>query len=379
MWRPVLLVLVPSTLFVACGLLWACGTSNQKPYSGPGTGSSGSSGGGPFADAGGEGGLGSACVGETTALPPATTKCAGDPAQCLSGSASSSGFQAKMKQACAVLYDTFPDDAVPPMQMKLVAEDGSWAFDVPDPTPWGHYYVRIVGAFALPDDAGWSAVPVTVGPLSLPASGPVGTARIQPVELSVTEEKIPGGPLLVQQASARLFDPVSAAKIEGTAQVTITVGGVTTPIPWGHDPSGQSAYFLQFAQPPAAQSSYEIATTVPEAGPFHLQSSPATFDAVVTSPPNGAIVHAGQDLSVAWPAQPGADFEVVELFAGHGSTWAASQVTPPLRADKTGATVAVGDAGSYLLNVLFTKGNCSAPSDGCVFSESDGTAQVTAQ
>jgi hypothetical protein len=199
------------------------------------------------------------------------------------------------------------------------------------------------------------------------------------VQLSVSEEKVPGGPLLVQQVSAHLFDPESAARVEGKVQVAITVGGVTTPIPWGQDPSGQPAYFVQFAQPPAAQSSYVITTSSPGEGTWHLQSNPATFDAVVTTPADGGVVEAGQEIRVAWPLQPHADFELVDLFARQGSSWTPSGATSPLRADVTETKLPIGDAGSYLVHVLFSNGNCPAQQDGCVFSESSSDIPITAR
>ena len=352
----------------------------------PAPGSGSSSGGDGEVDAGvapegGVGGASQACVGLVTASPPDTNKCTGDPSTCLSGSAQKVGFAAPMKQACASIYDTFPEGAVEAIQpQQLVAADGTWAFSGLDTKPWAHYYVRVVGAFELPNGAGWSAVPVVVGPLAVPASSTAVAARIQPVQLSLVEEKVPGQPLVVEQVSAQVFDPATAAKAEGTAQVAIKVGGATTPLQWGHDTAGQTSYFLQFAQPPAAQSSYEITTVLDDTTmTWHLQSTPATFDAAITAPSDGTTVDAGQDLVVTWPAQPAADFDLVELFARQGNAWAISQVSLPLRSDATGTQMHVGDAGAYLLNVLLAKAGCAPTADGCVFSESAASAQLTAR
>jgi hypothetical protein len=153
-------------------------------------------------------------------------------------------------------------------------------------------------------------------------------------------------------------------------------------MPWGPDLSGQPSYFVQFATPPPAQSSYVITTAIAGEAPstWQLQATEPTFDGAVTSPANGAMVSANAPLAVTWPAQPLADYELTELFARSGGAWAQSYTSQqPLESAAAGETIPIGAPGAYLLNVIFAKASCPPSADGCVFANAVATAQLTAQ
>jgi hypothetical protein len=285
------------------------------------------------------------------------------------------------------VYRTFPEGTVQPIQTQLVAADDTWAFSgLP---AWGHYFVLIVDDFPL---AGAGAsVDAIVGPVAVPSASPDAGAALQaqvkPVQLALLEAKTPGGSWQVQWASGHVFDPSSGAELKNSSQVAVVVGGMPTPMPWGPDPSGESSYFVQFAPPPAAQPSYAITTSDPALGAaplsWTLLADPPSFDGAIATPSDGATVPANAPLAVTWNAQPGADFVLTELFARNDAGgWTLAYTSPqPNDASVTSETIpaAMLPPGKYLLNLAFSRANCPASADGCVFANAVGVAQFTAQ
>jgi hypothetical protein len=292
------------------------------------------------------------------------------------------------KHRCAGVYRTFPEGATQPVQEQLVGVDGKWAFSGLD--AWAHYYIVIVDDFRL-QDGGGSSIPAVVGPLAVPATpgdaGTLLTVQVKPVRLTLLESKTAGTSMQVQWASAYVFDPSSGAKLEGSAQVAVVIGGVATPMPWGPDPMKNTSYFVQFAMPPPAQPSYTITTSAPAFGSnpvsWTLVAEPPSFDGAIGSPADGATVPANKPLAVTWTTEPSADFVLTELFAqGAAGGWARAY-TSPAPNESTVATETIPGAalpaGQYLLNVVFTKANCPAAADGCVLASSIAVARFTAQ
>jgi hypothetical protein len=327
------------------------------------------------------------CAGVVTQPTPPTNACTGDPAACLSGSAGTRGFATSPRHRCASVYRTFPQGTAQPVQTQIVAADDTWAFSgLP---AWGHYYVLVVDDFSLPG-AG-ASVAAIVGPESVPAALADGGASLQvqikPVQLAALETKTAGGSWQVQWASAHVFDPASGAELKGSSQVAVVVGGQPTPMPWGPDPSGGSSYFVQFAQPPAAQASYAITTSDPALGStpltWTLLADPPSFDGAIAKPSDGAVVPANTPLTLSWSAQPAADFVLTELFAKtDAGAWTLAYTSPqPNDSSVTSETIPASDLppGTYLLNLAFSRANCPASADGCVFANAIGVAQFTAQ
>jgi hypothetical protein len=317
--------------------------------------------------------------------PPPTAACQGDPTACLSGTVDGSRVAAAPTHAHANLYRVFPSGGAMPVATQLVAVDGTWAFSaVP---AWAHYYVQITTNYAV-GGAQPATITTLAGPLTVPSTGgPVGV-KVKPVQLQVFESRAAGGTMQVQWASAEVFDPATGDKLMD-AQVAITAGGTTTPMPWGQDLSGHAAYFVQFATPPAAQATYTVTTSSSALGAspitWSLTADPPAFDGSITAPASGATVPVGKALTVSWSAQP-SDFEQVELFfggSGAGGPWmgAWSSASPDAQ-DTTQEPVpgsALGQAGAYLLNVAYTKASCPLTADGCVYASAVASEQLTAK
>jgi hypothetical protein len=97
-----------------------------------------------------------------------------------------------------------------------------------------------------------------------------------------------------------------------------------------------------------------------------------------------ATVAVDEPLDVAWPAQPLADEEIVQLYTQLNGAWSQVYEAPaPLDDDVTTATIPgtyVGPAGQPLLvNVAFLQASCPATADGCVLGELVAPAQITPQ
>src|SRR5260370_28580365 len=103
---------------------------------------------------------------------------------------------------------------------------------------------------------------------------------------------------------------------------------------------------------------------------------------VVTSPSADASVVANGSLDVAWTGEPRADYEIVEVFkrlaadAGPAS-WGLTYVsTRPESPDSTRVHIGgdgdagpdagspIPGAGTYLINVFYTKAHCPPSKDG---------------
>ena len=120
-------------------------------------------------------------------------------------------------------------------------------------------------------------------------------------------------------------------------------------------------------------------------------SASASFTAAITAPAAGAVVAAGQDLSVTWAPQPAADYIAVSLYRMANGSWSSVYGSPwPRAADVKAETIpgsvvdagvacCLGAAGTYLLNVAFTRSNCPPTADGCVHSAVVASEQFTVQ
>ncbi len=306
----------------------------------------------------------------------------------LTGIAATPRFTAKPARMVAALYRLFPFGTEKPLASQAIGGDGTWLFggflDAGADAgldPWAHYFVQIEADFDVDGGPMGSAVSAIVGPLSVPSSGPIAV-NVSPIELSVLESRLSGGPMLLQCVLAHVFDPATGNEIKGTATVTVTVGGTPVSVPWSSADGGVAAYSLQFAQPPPAEPTYTVTVASPEFGQapatFQLVAAEPAFDGAIVSPDGGAPVPAGQPLPVVWTAQPQADYEIVQIFTS--STLAVEFVSPePAAPDVVEETVEAGlPPGSYLLDVSYSKTNCPATADGCVQANTVAAVNLTA-
>jgi hypothetical protein len=312
--------------------------------------------------------------------PPSTEACTGPTTSCLRGTAAPRGFKLMPIDMEVNLFRVFPSAGAKPIATMPVALDGTWAFSgVP---AWAHYYVQLAANYGGP-----TTVTSLTGPLSVPSSAAQAIA-VEPVQLTVLEQSV-NGVYQVDWAEAQIVDPTSGAPVTESATVAIAIGAATTPMPWGAAPGGTVAYFVQFPQGsmPSAQHTYTITTSAPAFGStpasWQLSAAPPTFTGSITSPAASASITHGQPLSVTWPAEPGADFIVVELFHQVMGQWSPVYESPlPDGPDVTTETIPadkVAATGNYLLNVDFSTASCPATSDGCVLASTAAEAQVTAE
>ena len=329
-------------------------------------------------------------------VPPVTgtakAMCAANPTACLTGTAATPKFTAKPVQMKAALYRVFPFGTERPLDAELVAGDGTWVFAGPPDggadaglDPWAHYYVQIEADFNVDGGATGSAVTALAGPLTVPSAGEPVALSVPPIQLSVLESRaagVPGGTMQLQGVLAHVFDPSTGAEIKGSATVTITVGGTPVAVPWSGDDGGLDAYSLQFAPLTPAQPTYTVTVASPLFGPapatFQLVAVEPAFDGAIVSPDGGAPVPAGSPLPVVWAPEPQADYEIVQIFASNGlaSVYISPEPDPP---DEVEETVEAGlPAGSYLLNVSYSKTNCPPTADGCVQANTVSAENITA-
>jgi len=255
---------------------------------------------------------------------------------------------------------------------------------------WGHYFVQIVGDFGKTP-----AVGTLAGPLSVPSTGGAVAVTVQPVQALAAEHYVPsqngmGGSFVVDWASAHVFAPSDGSELQSSeATVAIDVGGTSTSMPWTTT-GGQKLYFVEFATPPAAQSSYTITASGQAFGSmpasWTLVPSPPSFTPTITSPATGATVSASQPLTVSWPPQSGADYVAVALFqqvTDGGVTPVepdgGASAPPELSPDTTSQMLSLPGPGSYVLDVYFTTAACPTTAQGCVLSSAVAAAQITAQ
>lgn len=322
-------------------------------------------------------------------VQPQTTTCGGAP-DCISGKAVIDPlFSARCPSAACpswqvALFRVYPVGAEQPVATELVAMDGTWAFsgvDADAGSPWSHYYVQAAAVFA--SDAGQNVVSTVVGPLTAPDLDVDITLR--PIQATAYESRLTGGSTGLDWVLARLFDPATGSEITSGAQVAVTVGGSATPLAFTSlGPSGQ-AYYASFAQPPAAQPSYAVTASHPAFGDaglsLRLVADPPSFDGTITSPDGGSTDGGvASPLTVTWTAQPQADYEVVELYAAQDGGWASAPafVSPrPNPPDRTSESTGALDAGTYLVNVGYTKASCPADAGACVQAAAVAATTVT--
>jgi hypothetical protein len=238
------------------------------------------------------------------------------------------------------------------------------------------------------------AIGTLAGPLSVPSSGGPVAVTVKPVQAVASEHQCPigsmgcgtgGGSFVLDWASAHVFSPSDGSELQSSAAtVSIDVGGASTPMPWTTTGS-QKLYFVDFATPPTAQTSYTITASGQAIGSmpasWTLAPSPPSFMPTITSPANNAMVSASQMLTVSWPAQTSADYVTVALFqVGDGGVTAVGANPPPeLPPDTTTQTLSLQGSGSYVVDVYFATAACPTTADGCVLSSAVAAAQFTAQ
>jgi hypothetical protein len=306
------------------------------------------------------------------------TACSGDTASCLQGSVTVQGFTATPLEVHASLFREFPSTGAVALATVPIAEERTWAFG--NLSPWEHYFVEVQAGFGQSQDVLGFA-----GPLDVPVNGGPVVIQLKPAQLSVVEQAAAGASLQVESAVAFLFDPATGAPLQG-ATVSILVGGTAVPMPWGPIPgSTTSGYFAGFTTPLPAQPTYTITSSAPGASnptTWQLVANPPTFAPSLSAPASGATVPVNQPLTVAWPAQPSADEELVTLYAQVNGAWSPVYALPaPVDEDVTTATIpgsAVAPAGQpLLLNVAFAQASCPVSADGCVIGEVIAPAQIT--
>jgi hypothetical protein len=314
--------------------------------------------------------------GNLAGLQPETLACTGDTTACVSGTATSKSLPAAQRFV-ASLFPMFPIQGVSPVAEQEVAVDGTWAFS--GVAPGAHYYVQIVGVY------GTTSIPAMVGPVAVPTSGAPIAVTVEPVELDVVEGSTAGGPLELQSALAYVFDPATGAPSTGGDTVSILVGGTAVPLAWTQIVTGVYGYYAALPAGTAAQATYTLTTSVGGAAAtsWSLTATAPAFTPSITAPAAGATVPAGQDLAVAWTAQPGADMEVPNVYTlPSGGSWTVENASQaPLASSVTQATIPGADvlAGPLLVDVSFLVGNCPATADGCVIAEAIASNQLTAQ
>jgi hypothetical protein len=299
---------------------------------------------------------------------PNTTSCAGDRSACLFGTVHAGPFAASSSGFKASLYRAFPSGLAVAERSQQVAKDRTWAFG--GLATWAHYYVVIEPGFparGVPS----KTVATRIGPLAVPnASGLPVDVQVKPAELDVLQGSLSGAPQQVQVASARLFDVTTGDAIGSGATVSITIGTTSTPMPWTQS---ASAYEVTFTAPPSASSTYQIVASPNSGAPqttYNLVADAPDLAGSIASPPSGAAVAAGKDLTVTWSEVASADYEIVDLYRMANGSWSRVYTSPePAASDRASETIpaaSVAQPGDYLLNVAFAKANCPPTADGCV-------------
>jgi hypothetical protein len=225
-------------------------------------------------------------------------------------------------------------------------------------------------------------VSTVVGPLTAPTFNVDITLR--PIQATASESRQAGGNMQLDWVLARLFDPATGSEITSGAQAAVTVGGsagVTTPLAVTALGSAGQHYYVAFSQPPAAQPTYVVTASHPAFGDAGLSlglvADPPAFDGTITFPDGGT---ASSPVTVTWTAEPLADFEAVALYAVQdgGLASAPAFVSPqPNPPDQTSETVGAVEAGTYLVNVAYTKANCPADAGSCVQAAAVAATTVT--
>jgi hypothetical protein len=305
-----------------------------------------------------------------------------DTAHCISGSAMLAGIFGKDRQDCVLtgwckswqvdLFDSYPGGSGHPIAPPvLVAQDDSWAFDgvALEGGASSGYFVQASAVFAT--DAGPTVVSTVVGPLALGATGV--NITLSPVQAAAYEARGVEAGMALDWVLARLYDPSSGAPITSGAQVSVDVavdGGSTALTPTVIAPGTLPVYYAAFASPPPAQGTYTVTASHPAFGDasvvVQLVADPPTFDGTITS----AAAGAGGALTVTWTPEPQAGYEVVEVFPERpdgGLVATPAYLSPaPLPPGQTSQPTGPLEAGTYLVNVAYTKANCPADAGGCV-------------
>jgi hypothetical protein len=306
---------------------------------------------------------------------PATATCGDAGASCVSGTASVRSLSTPQRYV-AMIYDGFPLGGPHTVAIQEVAKDGTWAF--PGLSDSTHYYVQIVAVFGESSDGGGgSSVEATVGPLTVPPTGPVPIV-IKPVQLTVQEATSSSGALEVQSALAYVFDSATGALSKGGDTVSIQIGGKAVPMQWTQVATNTYAYYAALPSATPAQSTYSISTG---SSTWSLVGTTPTFTPSLTAPAAGATVTTGQPIAVTWAAQPASDEEIVYLYTQSAGSWTASGSPVFAGPGATATTIPGGDvvAGPLLVQTAFLVGSCPASSDGCVLAEAMASQSLTAK
>jgi hypothetical protein len=305
-------------------------------------------------------------------MAPQTETCADAGADCIAGTVTVSGFSVAPMGLQVSLFRVFPYGAAVSQAKLPVATDGTFAFK--NVTPWAHYYVQAEAGFQGSGSAP-NLVTSIVGPVTVPLAGSIAVT-LKPVFLEVFQQAPAGGATTIGWASAHVYDPATAAD-RSDATATFAAGGQSWPMPYVEDPSGKKSYYAALPAGVPGATAFTITTSDAAASlpstTWHLTGAPATFAGAIVQPTSSTIAKTGAPLPVSWQAVPAASYEILELFAGMGTS-APLYVSPsPDAPDTTSETVpasALATAGIYLLDVVYSNATCPATADGCVYNDS---------
>ena len=321
---------------------------------------------------------------------PDTNTCPGSDTRCLHGTVTTKGFTARFLFARAFVYSVYPNGDARPVGFgspagsdggNEVAKDGTFAVGNLDPLD--HYYVRVLARFNAGDPT--KTIETIVGPLSIPSAGAIDV-KIRPVTLEVLQGRVAGGrgETTVTWASARVYNPATGNEVND-ATVTFHAGAETFSLPYTTNSGGKQTYFALAGKGVAGNTTFTFDVAHPSfaSATWTLTGAPATFDGVVSQPADGAAQALGTDLTVTWPAQPLATYEIVQLFLSQSGTYLAKYQSPAPVSPETTSVVIPGSsidvAGKYLLNVQYANTTCPASADGCVYNTSTAVANINVQ
>jgi hypothetical protein len=265
------------------------------------------------------------------------------------------------------LFDRYPASAAPPIAEALVAKDDTFTFDGlgAEGGVSSGYYVQATAALGF--DGGSSTIATLVGPIALPQTEALAIT-VLPAHAYAYESRAADAGMTLDWVIARLFDPASGAEITSGATVTLSNGDASTPLaPTVLAPDPTPVWFAALAQP--AQPTYTVTAQHPafDGGiVLQLVADPPAFDGTITSADAGA----NGALHVVWSPEPQAGYETVTVYpetADGGIVGTAVFASPtPDPAGQTSETTGPLEAGTYVVNVAYTRANCPSSAGGCV-------------
>jgi hypothetical protein len=280
--------------------------------------------------------------------------------RCLQGRVKAHPSLAPLSDAKAELFAIYPNSGALPIASSP-AKSGSFSFG--NAPASARLWIRVVAK--LDDGSGSPAsIAAISGPFEASATAEI---TLRPVFLEIFQDRLAGGPLQVQWASARVYDPKSGRALSD-ATVTLRAGPANVPMPL-QDVAGSK---LHYATPKdlGGGTSFEMETTHAALGgslTWRLSAEPPTFDVAVHAPAGGAKLPRSAPFEVRWAPQPASSYTVVDLFTSDGRTRkyvSAVDLSP----DRTSETIPGQDPGSYVVDVRQARASCAG--DGCVYSAS---------